>query len=144
MDIAKCGRAFETREFSKRTQIVWNEKKRCHEPETFSHYPLYPDEIGSGERRKGVWTWDDETKDKARPDIYVTCPHCAKIMNAADHEINEEGFIFPCIVCPSCKCHVFYRLMGWSGVKRDLVWNEEDERRERLRQLRRAQGHRED
>jgi len=144
MDIAKCGRSFETREFSQQTRIVWNEKKQKYEPETFRHYPLYPDEIEGGERKKGVWTWDSDTKNNVRPDIYVTCPHCTKIMNAADHEIDEEGYVFPCIVCPSCKCHVFYRLMGWNSGKREMVWNKEDERRERLRQLRRAQGHRED
>jgi hypothetical protein len=90
-------------------------------------------EVHRSKRKKGVWIceWPEGAK---RPEaIYVTCPHCAGIMNAKDHEVKEDGELHPCVVCPQCAKHVFIKLSGWSHGPLESVYNEEDqEKRNRL------------
>ena len=72
-------------------------------------------------RKKGIWVMDGQM-------IYITCPHCAAIMNASNHEIRTDGEIHPCVVCPKCSKHVFMQLVGWTGGLRKEVLTEKEKK----------------
>lgn len=117
----------------KRLRRTKDEKTKEYEWKWFQFHVALPVidraaelEVPKKNRKKAVWVaeWPEGTE---RPTaIYITCPHCAGMMNAKDHEIKADGELNPCIVCPQCHKHNFMKLLDWVAGPLKAVHNWED------------------
>ena len=46
---------------------------------------------------------------------HISCPKCAQVIFLHDYKIEENGQVFPSIICPSdgCKFHEHIKLKDW-------------------------------
>ena len=62
---------------------------------------------------KGVW-FDCEPKDFDYHRAFVLCPICDGTISLRGRRINEEGIVFPSLVCPhGCRFNKYVQLEGW-------------------------------
>jgi len=100
----------------------------------FGYHLCKKGEIGSTTpREKAVWQ-AEKTAD-GQEHLYVACVKCAAVNDFANHRIDKDGKVNPCIVCVKCGEHTWIRLGEWAGGERketrtaeDFVWEKNAEK----------------
>ena len=73
--------------------------------------PTYP---WSDKNERGTWESVVDPKGGPKSALFV-CPNCSTKMSLNDHEIDEDGLVFPTVDCPSSSCgyNQYVELKGW-------------------------------
>ena len=68
-------------------------------------------------RRQGIWQKEGKR-------LYVSCLSCWRILEIDSGDVDDEGYVYPCIVCWSapwatgkmtgCGSHLWYKLENWN------------------------------